>query len=1124
MRCVFLQTNVFYDIIYTLLKINGDRVMKKKLAVLALTGAMMCSLTALAADVPAFPGAEGGGKYTKGARASSSPSVYHVTNLNAKGSGSFADAVSETGRVIVFDVGGTIELNGTLTIGSNNLTILGQTAPGDGITFTGGDILIKDGVSNVIMRHIRVRPTDKNGGEPDAIGGRWNRNIILDHCSMSWSVDEMMTLYAGSSESRTPGSYLTVQNCIAAESLRMSNHIKGAHGYGGIVGATSSSWLNNLFAHHDSRSPRLDRELKKTDFSNNVIYNWGKTNSAYGAEPYSYNNKTQTPSVVNWVNNYYKYGPGTGYGIRGRIFDVSNSGQEPYSQFYFNGNYVEGYTEVTADNTRGINNSDYAEFLTEEVDMGNYAYEENSAEEAYEYVLENAGATLPKRDAIDARIVNDVKNRTGRIINNANETGGIIETEKTERVFEIPQEWISEHGFDGYKETSVISDGEFAGYMLIEAYVNDWTQQQEAPSNPMITVLSPATAAMDDEINGYSVDNGNWAVINEDETVTYHAVADAVNGVEVTKMELYDSNKLIATYDGAEINDSISLATGEHYLSCRAYNEKGEATQSTVSIVYVKSVGDAGSFEFVNIGDGAFEDKGSAWLDYKTGVYTVTGSGKITSAYEDSCGFMYKAVDGDFDITVKIDDLPKYENGQISGLMARTSLEPNAVMGMVADGWLKYGENVRVVSRMSESENTKETYFKDSSGKTLSNGSSYDSSASEYILPQYMRIQREGNTLTFSVSNSGSVWTDNPRQPMSIEYSELPETMYIGIAVDSVQGTPVKEYFTMAGYSKLTVNGETDVEIGLRAVEEKTGWIFDDYYGAIAGETFVGDYMRVLGNSKMTVDGSAKTIEGVSYVSRLKLGGGASFDENGIPVSGAVEILPAADGIVNVAFTHASSKGDTRYMAVMQNGEEISVLGVEPGEAGYLTCDVSGGNSVYIYSKGSGLNIFGIYYTPTGEPVEIPTPTPKPTATPKPEETATPEPTATLKPEETATPEPTATPKPEETATPEPTATPKPEETTTPEPTATPKPEETATPEPQTFVTEENGKVKVKAEKNGTVYIAGYENGKLVSLVISDIEAWNVNEYEIPSEEIVKVMVWDESSKPQCEVYVINKL
>lgn len=166
--------------------------------------------------------------------------------MNKSGAGSFADAVSQSGRIIVFDVSGTIEISGTLKIKKSNLTILGQTAPGDGVTISGGDLLLDSGVENVIIRYLRVRPTDKNGGEPDGLGGRYNKNIIFDHCSLSWSVDELITLYAGSTEDtkNQTGRNITVQNIIASESLAMSSHVKGKHGYGGIIGGTMKYYDN----------------------------------------------------------------------------------------------------------------------------------------------------------------------------------------------------------------------------------------------------------------------------------------------------------------------------------------------------------------------------------------------------------------------------------------------------------------------------------------------------------------------------------------------------------------------------------------------------------------------------------------------------------------------------------------------------------------------------------------------------------------------------------------------------------------------------------------------------------------------------------------------------------------
>lgn len=758
-----------------------------------------------AEDLPAFPGAEGGGKYTTGARAKSSREVYHVTNLNASGDGSFADAVSKEGRIIVFDVGGTIELNGTLTINKSNLTILGQTAPGDGITFSGGDISIADGKKNIIMRYLRIRPSDKNGGEPDGLSGRWNSNIIIDHCSLSWSVDELLTLYAGSTESsKTIGNHLTIQNTIAAESLRMSNHFKGAHGYGAIMGGTYASYYNNLLAHHDSRSPRLDRELKSTDIRNNIIYDWGQTNSAYGAEPYSYNNKTQSPSNVNWVGNYYKYGPATKSGLRYKIFEVSNpENVSPYSRFYFNDNFVYGNTAVTENNWAGVQNAAQAEQLDEPIDMDKYSINGTSAEEAYNYVLNNVGATLPKRDAVDARIIDDVKNGTGRIVNSANEVGGLIPQQEVQRTFEIPEEWKAENNMGNAKETDIVPDGEFAGYTWIEAYVNDWTAEQSLPTNPHITVTSPAISSLNSNINGIDVDNGNWTVINEDSSIYYSAKADAAGGYPITHMELYDKNTLLETYNTDKIQDDIYLDAGVHYLTCRAYNSKGESTQSVTSIVYVTPSESNSDFYSAQIGSGISDIAGGS---ENNGTYTVYGSGTIGSA-SDSCGFMYKMLSGDFDISVKIQDIPKFENGQVSGIMIRESLEPKSRMAMLADGWLKYGENVRIISRSSAGSSATVSYFKDSSGKSIENDSSYNTQENAYTLPSYMRIQRSGDTLTFSVSNSGTDWTDNPRQPFSIEIKNLNKDLYVGLAVDSAQSTSVKPYYAIAEFDNMQLKG-----------------------------------------------------------------------------------------------------------------------------------------------------------------------------------------------------------------------------------------------------------------------------------------------------------------------------
>lgn len=756
----------------------------------------------------AFPGAEGGGKYSLGARGildeGGSIEVYHVTNLADSGAGSLRDAVSKPGRIVVFDVSGAIDITTEIKINNGNLTLLGQTAPGDGVTVLDAEVQVTSNAKDVIVRHMRFRPTDRSGGILDSIGGDGS-NVIFDHLSASWSTDEGLTLYEGEN--------LTIQNTIGSESLKMSTHSKGAHGYGAIWGGTNASYVYNLLAHHDSRNPRMHRNLKNTDVESNIIYNWGQTNSSYGAEP-CYGD-VKLGSDLNWVNNNYKAGPGTARKIYTRIFDASDAKPaaegDPKTRFYFSGNFMNGALIENYKDNAYVNGYENIEMIDSPFDMGEYKAPKMSAEETYNYVLDNAGATLPRRDPIDARVINDVKNDTGRIINNANEVGGLIPIESITRRFEIPQEWLASNGLSGRNETDIVESGEFAGYTVIEAYVNDWTEEQSKipPTNPNIIVQSPAISSLDSKIGDYSVNNGEWTVISETEPLHYKATAIAVGGNEVKKMELYSENTKIAEYDGAEIDDKISLTAGTHYLTCRAINTRGEKTQSTTSIVCVKGTAAPGSYSFKEIRDSnynGYKNKGGATMDEK-GYYTIYGSGRITTKSNDNCGFMYKPVSGDFDITVRIESIPKFENQQVNGLMVRTGLNSNDVMAMIGHGHIKYGENSRVFSRASKGAAITESYFKEASGTLCENE---DKKA--YDVPHYMRIQRNGSALTFSVSKEGKVWNDTKREPMTIEYNSLPDTLYVGLATDSSSGISVKEYFSSARFSHLTLNGESDVE------------------------------------------------------------------------------------------------------------------------------------------------------------------------------------------------------------------------------------------------------------------------------------------------------------------------
>lgn len=760
----------------------------------------------------AFPEAEGGGKYTQGARGADEIEVYHVTNLNDSGEGSLREAVSEPGRIVVFDVSGIIELESKLTFDSDNVTVLGQTAPGDGITITGYDAEVR--ANDIILRYLRIRPTDSQGGEPDGLGGRWVHDVIIDHCSVSWGVDEMLTIYAGSceSEDKTPSSNITVQYCLSAESLRMSSHIKGAHGYGGIIGGTNATYHHNMFAHNDSRNPRFDRNLVSTDMVNNVIYNWGN-NSAYGAEPYSYNKQEEFSdpehvSNINIRNNYYKYGPSTRGDVRYKIFEATNDGSVMYdnevlrSNAYINGNYVFGSEELTADNTaseESVMNRDMLNLLDEPVSMGEYEISIDSAADAFYDVIMNAGATLPRRDAVDARIAADALSGTGRIINQEEEVGGLTGIESETRVFEIPAEWKAENGM-GDAEPEDIAP---SGYTWIEEYVNDWTAQQAEPSNPSITVHSPAVAYYENTMDKTG-GRGFWTVADENEGVVYSITAEAAEGTEIVKTEIYDGTELIYTFEGSKIDQRLMLEPGTHYLTSKAYNDRGEKTASDTSIVYVTGANGTGLKE---IGQTAYPGESAKWTN--DGITYIGGSGRIGGT-ADSFGFDAGYTNGDFSYTVKIEDIPKYENGVLCGIMFRESMEENSRFIMISDSWKKYGENIIAEARTDEGGESETLWFKDTEGNEIKNSGSYDTE--KYPLPEYLRIERSGDTLRLSVSDSGTDFTDNVRQPMEFDISGWSGTAAVGLAVDSMngrssEGNPQLPYYTIAGFSDISTDG-----------------------------------------------------------------------------------------------------------------------------------------------------------------------------------------------------------------------------------------------------------------------------------------------------------------------------
>ena len=439
-------------------------------------------------EVLAFPTAEGYGKYTVGGRGGK---VYEVTNLNDSGEGSLRAAIEAKGpRTVVFRVSGTIDLKSALNIKNPYITIAGQTAPGDGICIKRYPLNIS--ADEVIIRYIRIRLGDETKSSDDAITARYRKNIILDHISASWSVDETMSIYHCEN--------VTIQWCMITESLSESTHTKGSHGFGGIWGSNYSTYHHNLLAHHSSRNPRWASGGGYNDYRNNVLYNWGY-NSSYGGEKHQVGNPKFSDITVNFVGNYYKPGPATDKGkVSYRIVNPGSRGDDDYGKWYVSGNVIEGNKKVTINNWDGGVQLSGGDKAIDKIKLDNpwnaMKINEQSPEDAYNSVLANAGCNKPVRDAVDSRIIEEVRNgnatfegvsykKRGRmadsslksgIIDSQNDVGGWPELKSLPALVDsdhdgMPDEWELKKGLnpnDAEDGAEVASNG----YTNLENYLN----------------------------------------------------------------------------------------------------------------------------------------------------------------------------------------------------------------------------------------------------------------------------------------------------------------------------------------------------------------------------------------------------------------------------------------------------------------------------------------------------------------------------------------------------------------------------------------------------------------------------------------------------------------------------
>lgn len=368
------------------------------------------------AKIPSFPGAEGGGMYTFGGRGGK---VLTVTNLNDDGPGSFRWACEQGGaRIIVFNVCGIIRLTTPIIVRAPYITIAGQTAPGDGVCIAGESFQVN--THDVIVRHMRFRRGNTHVWyREDSFGGNPVGNIMIDHCSCEWGLDENISFYRHmfnlgdkTGNRKEPTVNVTIQNTISAKSLDTYNHA-----FGSTIGGENAAFMRNLWADNTGRNPSIGWG-GVFNFVNNIVYNW-MHRTADGGE-YS--------TMSNFINNYYKPGPVTpkttpiGY----RILKTESRSESlfPYKQFgrvYAVGNIMEGNEKVTKDNWDGGIQTADKDGAIDTVEMALIHSKEPfvmppltimPTQEAYQYVLDHVGATLPKRDIVDQRIVDEV--RTGQ--------------------------------------------------------------------------------------------------------------------------------------------------------------------------------------------------------------------------------------------------------------------------------------------------------------------------------------------------------------------------------------------------------------------------------------------------------------------------------------------------------------------------------------------------------------------------------------------------------------------------------------------------------------------------------------------------------------------------------------
>ncbi|WP_165958035.1 T9SS type A sorting domain-containing protein [Segetibacter sp. 3557_3] len=556
---------------------------------------LLVNLTALSAQQLAFPGAEGYGKFATGGRGGK---VYEVTNLNDDGPGSFRQAFAAfPGQplTIVFRVSGIINLQSQLKVTRSDFTIAGQTAPGDGICLKGHSFLINGARpaslggnhGNIIIRHLRSRPGSTLSTGVYGFDMENCHDVIVDHCSFSWANEECAALYDTKNT--------TVQWCVVSEGLYNAGHSKGLRSYGGVWGGQFTTYHHNLVAHQNSRTVRFNGARAHDtaaliDYRNNVVYNWGSSNACYGGESEINNGY----SKVNFVNNYYKPGPATSSTLKFVQASYTAANAKGVGRWYLDGNILDQSPTITSNNFLGLDlnsipvaSRDTAKSAIPFVVA--YPLQEQSAQSAYDSVLAGAGATLPRRDPVDARVVNETRTKTASAIGATSGKGGIIDMPSEVGGWPVynslpapidddhdgmPDGWELSRGLDPTNpdDRNIVNAD---GYTMLEHYLNTISP---GSTLPLQLVNFSATLS----IRGVPAVHLRWATANEVNTSFFSVErsSDSRNFSTVGKVEA----KTGISENEYSFSDYHPL-TGKSYYRLRMEDKDGSAKFSKVALV-----------------------------------------------------------------------------------------------------------------------------------------------------------------------------------------------------------------------------------------------------------------------------------------------------------------------------------------------------------------------------------------------------------------------------------------------------------------------------------------------------------------------------------------------------------